>query len=110
MTDKDADQKVVDIDQKVVDARPREFWICGHRTPTGNFMSTWVTKNKPKRLPENHADIHVIEKSAYDTLKAQAEKLAEALAKIAEDFGTDYCDGNCLLAHETLAEHRKGKA
>ena len=34
-------------------------------------------------------------------------KTLEALEAISVDFGTDYCDGNCLNAYETLTEIRQ---
>ncbi len=34
-------------------------------------------------------------------------KALEALEAISVDFGTDYCDGNCLNAYKTLNEIRK---
>lgn len=37
-----------------------------------------------------------------DRLIEVEKVLRKELEKISEDFGTDYCDGNCLGAHEAL--------
>lgn len=35
--------------------------------------------------------------------ESRCQKYREALDKIAKDFGTDYCDGNTMIAREALS-------
>lgn len=57
--------------------------VCGLSFPTGSMMYTEI-----------------------QTLKDKLTLAIEALEEIAEDFGTDYCDGNTMIAHETLKKIR----
>jgi hypothetical protein len=71
-------------------SKPREFWLVKDNTPDGKWShgNSWSTskvyadKNDPRQ-------IHVIEKSAYDTLKAECEAMtvcADANAKMLESM------------------------
>lgn len=42
------------------------------------------------------------------SLQTRVARLRWALQRIAEDFGTDYCDGNCMIAHEALEKDKNG--
>lgn len=86
--------------------KPREFWIDPDETNTieetdGQYYPCGSCFNyNPKRSDWNI--IHVIEKSAYASLKARHEKLLEALKEISKEFGTDYADGNTIIAREAI--------
>lgn len=72
--------------------KQREFWINEH-----NFI---IYYKVPLDLTCTH--VRTVD-PAYD--KA-VEAMVEALKIISKDFGTDYCDGNCVEAYEALAQFR----
>lgn len=65
-------------------SKPREFWVC------------------PTFGDPNSETIRVIEKSAYDELKAKADKLAAAL----EWYETNCIHDYGLKAEQALKEYR----
>lgn len=66
--------------------KPREFWIETHdivkniKDPETGFQ-IWPKVYESKLTNT----LHVIEKSAYDTLKAQADKLADVIDKCLDE-------------------------
>lgn len=72
--------------------KPREFWL-GHLEAKDNDGNDYfvVTNAEPKVSFRDiiNGNIHVIEKSAYDELQAQCEKLAAALEAVAEAEGSN---------------------
>jgi len=83
-------------------SKPREFWIKQQSNDREAFVIPFdVDRNKTLIDPRC---LHVIEYSAYAELERQNKIMREALEKIAIDFGTDYCDGNCMVAHDALNE------
>lgn len=81
--------------------KPREFWII--KEPP---YSTWVS-DKPLCSADTDEEIHVIEYSAYKALKARHVKLLDALKEISKEFGTDYADGNTIIAREAIEADAK---
>ena len=55
-------------------SKPREFWLREDPKDIQTYGG-WFAED----TPGYDDDIHVIEKSSYDELKAKADKLAEAL-------------------------------
>lgn len=81
--------------------KPREFYLY-----ESAGESEWMTKEEwfqcgadEQNEPYLH---HVIEKSAYDSLHEQAEKLAAALELMT-------CDCSIHMAREALADYEKFK-
>lgn len=93
--------------------KPREFWVAEfedgkwqvhfRETPEGTMFSDWQGDKV-----ELMNCIHVIEKSAYDELKAKADKLAEALEDLAKRDGKTAFPNPALqnICFEALAEYR----
>lgn len=83
-------------------SKPREF-IAYKRTAKSSWIYDEYSEQTSKAIDEiapecgNFCKLVLIDKTAFETA-------VKALKKIAEDFGTDYCDGNCMLARETLEE------
>lgn len=81
------------------DTKAREFWLYGQEEPL-------LAKSNLSAIEEGHyfsqypkTDlIHVIEKSAYDDMRDQAEKLAEALKFVRER--ENYAFAECAIAEE----------
>ena len=75
-------------------------------------LSEWKQINKKRAEKGLDLTIQtVLAQSGEHLLKIENEKLTTQLAKykaaleeIAKDFGTDYCDGNTMIAHAALAE------
>lgn len=58
-------------------SKPREWWICDVWEPV--IGTRQVLDADPGELGKDIDVFHVIEKSAYDVILAQAEAMAEAL-------------------------------
>lgn len=75
--------------------KPREFWISRHPDSVDPDKLTLIALREfyPDKNP-----LHVIEKSAYDELKAEVERLKEKLNQALSEEGYDpYCAtcGSC---------------
>jgi hypothetical protein len=88
-------------------SKPREFWIeyCPDKS------ITHLVDEKPIK-PEMHGEwaniVRVIEHSAFEQLRADAERLCEALEKIAmQKQHRLECPNLPQIAHEALANYRK---
>lgn len=69
------------------DSKPREFWIATESSITKNasggtvyFSHTFIKNPEP-------TDIHVIEKSAFDSLKKECKRLRKGLKDAFNDVG-----------------------
>jgi len=55
----------------------------------------------------SEVDWKYIEIEKYRSLEARHKKLLEALKEIGKDHGTDYADGNTMIAKEAITEDEK---
>lgn len=73
-----------------------------HLIEPGYGIDLSVVGLEVEKKPNDFEAYHHETNEIIVKLHKKLEIAIAALEKIAKDFGTDYCDGNCVLARETL--------